>query len=168
MTDRVAVEKVTAMASHDTYVVERQQRIDAPASALYERIVDFHRWRTWSPWEDLDPSLRRAYSGPEQGVGATYEWQGNRKAGAGRMTIADVEADHRVTIDLEFVKPFKSRSTTTFTLQPDGDATVVTWSMTGQKTLMTKVMGVFMSMDKMIGPDFEKGLARLKANAESV
>jgi hypothetical protein len=151
----------------DTYVVERRQRVDAPPAAVFDRLVDFHRWRTWSPWEDIDPSLQRTYRGPDAGVGATYEWEGNRKAGKGRMTITDVDTNAGVTIDLEFLKPFKSRTTSEFRLERVGDATDVTWTMTGPKTFMTRVMGIFTSMDKMIGPDFEKGLGRLKAEAEA-
>jgi carbon monoxide dehydrogenase subunit G len=155
------------MGGPDTYEVERRQRVDAPPAAVFDRIADFHRWRAWSPWEDLDPNLGRTYSGPEAGVGATYEWEGNRKAGKGRMVITDVDTNKAVTIDLEFLKPFKSRNVTVFTLEPDGDATEVTWTMTGPKTFMTRLMGVFSSMDKMIGPDFEKGLQRLKTDAEA-
>jgi hypothetical protein len=154
------------VAGSDTYVVERQQRVGAPPSALFDRIVDFHRWRAWSPWEDLDPNLQRSYSGPDAGVGATYEWEGNRKAGKGRMVITDADPNEAVTIDLQFFKPFKSRSTAVFRLTQNADGTDVTWTMTGPKTFMTKVMGIFTSMDKMIGPDFEKGLERLKADAE--
>ena len=109
--------------------------------------------------------MERTYGGAESGVGATYSWSGNRKAGEGTMRIADVD-DSRVTIDLRFVKPFKSESKTEFLLRPEGDATHVTWRMTGPKTLMTKVMGIFKSMDSLIGPDFEKGLRKLKADAE--
>ena len=151
----------------DTYVVEREQRIEGPPAAAFERIVDFRRWRSWSPWEEIDPNLWRGYEGAESGVGARYEWAGNRKAGVGRMEITAVQPDESVTIALEFIKPFKSKSTTEFTLQPDGATTVVRWTMTGPKTFMTRFMGIFMSMDKMIGPDFEKGLARLKVDVET-
>ena len=150
-----------------TFVVEREQRIEGSPGAVLERIVDFRRWRSWSPWEETDPELRRTYSGTESGVGAIYEWAGNRKAGTGRMGITALAPDESVTIDLQFLKPFKSHSTVEFTLRPDGEATVVRWAMTGPNTLMTKVMGIFSSMDKMIGPDFEKGLARLKADVET-
>jgi hypothetical protein len=151
----------------DTFVVEREQRIEGPPAAVLERIVDFRRWQSWSPWEEIDPNLSRAYSGAESGVGAIYEWAGNRKAGAGRMEITAVQPDRSATIDLQFLKPFKSRSTAEFTLRADGATTVVRWTMTGPKTFMTRFMGIFMSMDKMIGPDFEKGLARLKTDVEA-
>jgi uncharacterized protein YndB with AHSA1/START domain len=150
----------------DTYTVERTKTVNAPADKVYAQIVDFHNWRNWSPWDDLDPDMQRSYSGPDAGVGAEYSWSGNRKAGEGRMEITDAVEPSSVQIALEFLKPFKSSSTTTFNLKPQGKATEVTWTMTGPKTLMTRVMGVFKSMDKMIGPDFEKGLAQLKGTAE--
>jgi hypothetical protein len=155
-----------------TYVVERQRSMAAPPSAVFEEIVDLRRWQGWSPWEDLDPDLHRSYSGSERGVGSIYEWEGNRKAGKGRMEITSVEPDRSVTIALQFLKPFRSSSTVEFELEPEGAVagtavTAVTWRMTGAKTLMTKVMGLFTSMDKMMGPDFDKGLDRLKARVES-
>jgi hypothetical protein len=155
------------MGGSDTFVVERRERVEAPRAQVLERIVDFRRWQAWSPWEDLDPDLRRSYSGAEAGLGAVYEWDGNRKAGRGRMEIVALDDAVTVTIDLRFFKPFKSHNTSVFNLRPDGDATSVTWTMTGPKTKMTRLMGLFTSMDKMIGPDFEKGLRRLKSDAES-
>jgi uncharacterized protein YndB with AHSA1/START domain len=150
----------------DSYTVERAATIDAPAERIYEQIADFHRWRAWSPWEDLDPNLQRTYSGAEAGSGAVYAWSGNRKAGQGRMEITDASAPSRIDIDLVFEKPWKAHNTTVFAIRPSGEGSQVTWTMTGPKTLMTRVMGIFTSMDKMVGKDFEKGLARLKAVAE--
>ncbi len=150
------------MAGTGEFEVKRETTIPATRAAVYERLVDFHRWREWSPWEDLDPALSRTYSGPDAGVGAVYEWSGNRKAGAGRMEITDAVESSKVEIALQFLKPFKSSSTTTFELvERDGD-THVTWRMVGPKTFMTRVMGLFTSMDKVVGKDFEKGLAQLK------
>jgi hypothetical protein len=151
----------------DSYAVERSIDIDAPAARIYPRLVDFHEWKAWSPWEDLDPNLARSYSGETAGVGAIYEWSGTRKAGQGRMEICSTSAPDALSIQLDFLKPFKSSSTASFALTSTDTGTRVTWSMVGRKTLMTKFMGVFMGMDKMIGPDFEKGLARLKTLAES-
>jgi hypothetical protein len=151
----------------DTYTVERKIRVDAPASAVYERIVDFHRWRAWSPYEELDPAMDRTYAGAESGVGAVYEWSGNLKAGAGRMEIVDAVDDERVVIDQRNLKPFRSESTTVLALDDSSDGTAVTWSMTGPVTLITRIMGLFKSMDRMVGPHFEKGLARLKTDAEA-
>ena len=150
----------------DTYTVERTTTIDAPADKVYAQIVDFHNWRNWSPWDDIDPDLQRSYSGPDSGVGAGYSWSGNRKAGEGTMEITHAVEPSSVQIALEFVKPFKSSSTTSFNLEPKGEGTEVTWTMTGPMTMMTRVMGIFKSMDKMVGPDFEKGLAQLQGATE--
>ena len=150
----------------DTYTVTRSAHIDAPPARVYAQIVNFRNWTRWSPWEGLDPQLERTYSGAESGRGSVYRWSGNRKAGQGRMEMTDVTEPSRVQIDLAFEKPWKSRNETVFSIEPDGSGSSVTWTMTGTKTLMTKVMGLFTSMDKMIGPDFEKGLARLKATTE--
>lgn len=150
----------------DTYEVQRSVSIDAPADSIYPLLADFRQWQGWSPWEGLDPDLQRTYGGAESGTGATYAWAGNRKAGEGRMEITDSAAGERVVIALDFLKPFKSSSTTRFELSGTGGATTVTWTMTGPKTLMTKIMGIFKSMDAMIGPDFEKGLTQLKGSAE--
>jgi carbon monoxide dehydrogenase subunit G len=151
----------------DTYTVERKIHVDAPASAVYERIADFQRWPAWSPYEELDPDMDRTYAGAQSGVGAVYEWSGNLKAGAGRMEIVDAVDDGRVLIDQRNLKPFRSESTTTFALDDSGDRTAVTWSITGPVTLMTRIMGLFRSMDRMVGPLFERGLARLKADTEA-
>ena len=156
-----------AESARNTYVVERSTNIDATPAAVYGYLVDFHRWVDWSPWEDLDPKLHRTYSGAEGGVGATYAWRGNRKAGEGRMEITAVEPDRSVTVDLRFLKPFKSTSESRFTLVPADSSTRVTWTMTGKQTFMLKVMGIFTSMDKLVGKDFEKGLRHLKALVES-
>jgi hypothetical protein len=151
----------------DTYTVERRIRVDAPASAIYERIAGFHRWRGWSPYEDLDPDMERTYAGAESGAGAIYEWSGNLKAGAGRIEIVDAVEDERVVIEQRNLKPFRSESTTTFTLDDSDDGTAVTWSMTGPVTLITRIMGIFRSMDRMVGPLFEAGLKKLKVDAEA-
>ena len=152
--------------AEDTYTVERSETIDAPPQRVYEQIVDFHRWRGWSPWEDLDPDLRRTYSGADAGPGAVYAWSGNRKAGQGRMEITRASEPSQIDIDLVFEKPWKARNSTVFAIRPSGEGSQVTWTMTGPKTLMTRVMGIFTSMDKLVGKDFEKGLGRLKAVAE--
>jgi uncharacterized protein YndB with AHSA1/START domain len=150
----------------DIYTVERTRTINAPAEEVYAQIVDFRNWRNWSPWDDLDPDMQRSYSGADSGVGAGYAWAGNRKAGEGKMEITEAVEPSSVQVALDFLKPFKSSSTTTFNLKPQGETTEVTWTMTGPKTLMTRVMGVFKSMDKMVGPDFEKGLTQLKGATE--
>lgn len=150
----------------DTYTVERSATMDAPPQRVYDEIADFHHWTRWSPWEDLDPDLERTYTGAESGRGAVYGWSGNRKAGRGRMEITDVTAPSRVQIDLVFEKPFKARNDTVFTIEAQGSGSRVTWTLSGRKTLMTKLMGIFKSMDDLMGPDFEKGLSRLKATTQ--
>ncbi len=152
--------------SADTYTVRRSTTIAAPPERVYGLVADFHRWTAWSPWEDIDPDMRRDHSGPDSGVGATYAWSGNRKAGQGRMTITEATEPSTVRIDLLFEKPFKAHNETVFDIEPDGAGSAVTWTMTGRKTLMTKLMGIVKSMDAMVGPDFEKGLARLRTAAE--
>jgi uncharacterized protein YndB with AHSA1/START domain len=151
----------------DIYTIERSVTIDAPPERVYEQIADFHRWTGWSPWEGLDPDLQRTYSGAGSGTGAVYGWSGNRKAGQGRMEITEASEPSRVQIDLVFEKPWKAHNDTVFAIHPQGPGSRVTWTMAGRKTLMTKVMGLFKSMDALLGPDFEKGLARLKAVTEA-
>ncbi len=147
-------------------VVERKQKISAPPEKVASLIVDFHRWVDWSPWEEIDPQLQRTYGGPESGVGSTYEWSGNRKAGAGKMTITSVTPS-KIDIDLDFTKPFKSQSKTHFDINADGDGSVVTWQVHTPKTMMTRIFGIFMNMDKMVGGDLDKGLTKLNTVAGS-
>jgi uncharacterized protein YndB with AHSA1/START domain len=150
----------------DTYTVTRSATIQAPPEKVWSHVVDFHRWQAWSPWEGMDPNQERTYSGPESGVGSHYAWSGNRKVGQGSMEITEADAPRRLEVALEFVKPFKSSNTTTLELAPDGDGTRVTWTIVGPMTLMTKMMSAMKSMDAMLGPDFERGLAGLKAVSE--
>jgi hypothetical protein len=150
------------------FEVVRSTSIAAPAERVHSLIDDFHAWRAWSPWEDVDPDLRRDYSGPESGVGAKYAWEGNRRAGKGNMEIVS-STPERIGVQLSFEKPWKATNDVAFELAPSGDgsATDVTWRMTGRTTGIAALFGKFMSMDRMVGGDFEKGLARLKTAAES-
>ena len=150
----------------DTFTVERSTTIAAPPGRVYPHMIDFRRWDVWSPWEEMDPNVQKTYSGSEAGVGSKYAWSGNRKVGQGSMEITDAKENSTIDIALEFIKPFKASNSTSFTLTPEGGGTTVRWAMTGQKTFMTRVMGIFRSMDSMVGPDFEKGLAKLKAVSE--
>ena len=150
----------------DTYTVERSVTIAAPPQRVYAQIADLHNWRNWSPWEDIDPDLDRTYSGAESGPGAVYNWSGNRKAGAGRMEVTRTDEPSAVGSG-STSKPWKAHNDTVFTIRPAGEGSAVTWSMTGQKTRMIRIMGIFRSMDSFLGKDFEKGLGRLKATAES-
>jgi len=148
------------------FSVKRSIEIKAPPEKVFALIDDFRQWPKWSPWEKLDPNLRRTLSGAESGRGSVYEWEGDRRVGAGRMEILESVPHTRVDIKLSFLKPFKAENRTVFTITPVGGNSNVLWEMTGTSNLMFKVMGMFMSMDKMVGRDFEKGLAALKAVAE--
>ena len=150
----------------DTFTVQRATSIKAPPDKIFPLIDDFHRWPVWSPWEKMDPDMKRTYSGAAAGKGAAYAWQGNSKVGEGRMEILDDPPPSKVVIKLDFIKPFEGHNTATFLLVPKGDVTDVTWTMDGPSPFVAKLMGVFMNMDKMIGNDFEAGLANLKAAAE--
>jgi uncharacterized protein YndB with AHSA1/START domain len=151
----------------DTFTVERSASIAAAPETVYDLIADFHKWPQWSPWEELDPGMTRTHSGAESGVGAKYAWSGNRKAGQGDMTITQVAAPRQVKIALNFLKPFKASNVTTFTLTPEGRGTKVLWSMTGPEPLLMRIFHFVFNMDKMVGKDFEKGLAKLDKAATS-
>ena len=151
----------------DTFRLERSTVVDASASAVYAAIVDLREWVHWSPWEGLDPNLARTYSADTVGEGASYGWKGNRKVGEGRMVITDATPDERVALDLFFERPFKAQNAVALSLVEADGKTTVTWSMTGELNLFTKILGfVGFGMDKMVGPDFEKGLRQLKAYVE--
>ena len=146
------------------FSLTRGPRVHADTATVHALVDDFREWRKWSPWEGLDPDLRRDYTGPLRGVGSTYRWSGNRKAGEGEMRIRE-STPTSVVVDLEFLKPFRASNVTTFRLVPDGDATDVMWSMTGTRNPAMSLMGRLF-FDKTIGRDFERGLASLKAEAE--
>jgi len=147
------------------YRVARSAAVAAPPQVVYEQIADFRRWAAWSPWAKLDPAMAVDYGGPPLGVGATYHWKGNDKVGEGRMTITRVVPDALVQIKLEFLKPWEQTSLTEFAFAPAPGGTKVTWSMSGTHDFVGKLFAIFMDMDKMVGPDFEKGLATLKEQA---
>jgi uncharacterized protein YndB with AHSA1/START domain len=148
-----------------THTVTRSTTVAAPPERVYPLIADFHQWTRWSPWEDIDPEMHRAYSGNGEGTGAIYAWSGNRKAGAGRMEIVHAEENRLVDIALDFAKPFKASNRTTFTLTPVGDDTEVTWRMQGPRPLVMRLLGFAISMERLVGGDFEKGLSRLRQTA---
>jgi hypothetical protein len=145
--------------------VERTASINAPPEKILPLINDFHRWSGWSPYERIDPAMKRTFSGAAEGTGAVYEWQGNSEVGAGRMEITDTQPS-RVTIKLDFTAPLEGHNVAAFVLVPQGDATTVTWTMDGPTPYIGKLIGVFMNMDTMIGGAFDQGLANLKAIAE--
>jgi uncharacterized protein YndB with AHSA1/START domain len=157
---------VYAATMPDDFRVQRTTSIKASPEKIFALINDLHRWDSWSPWEKMDPAMQRTFSGATAGKGAVYAWQGNSKVGEGRMEIADTSPPSRVMIKLDFIKPIEGHNTAEFTLDPKGDSTNVTWSMYGPSAYIAKVIGVFASMDKMIGKEFETGLANMKAVAE--
>lgn len=148
------------------FSLSRNTRIQADADRVHALLDDFREWQTWSPWEGVDPDLHREYTGPDHGVGSTYHWSGNRKAGEGEMRITESTPD-AVVVDLAFLKPFKATNVTTFAITPAGDATDVTWTMAGTRSALMGVLGSLF-FDKAIGADFEKGLASLKQEAEQI
>ena len=154
------------MTRPNTFRVTRRTKIKGGCDTVRELVDDFRNWSQWSPWEKLDPDMEKTFEGPAEGVGAVYRWSGKGKAGQGCMRI--VEATPTVTIiRLEFVKPFPAEHMTEFLFEPEDGGCEVTWAMYGENTLFSKLMSLFTSMDKMVGPDFENGLANLKRIAES-
>jgi hypothetical protein len=157
---------IIAASKPDGFSVRRAAVVNAPADKVFPLIADFHEWRKWSPWEDRDPDLKRSYGGAERGKGAVYAWEGNKNVGSGRMEILEANSPSLVKIQLDFLKPFEAHNIAEFTMLPQGNATNLDWVMSGPAPFMSKVMQVFMSFDKMIGKDFEAGLAKIKSNAE--
>ena len=147
--------------------VTRSSIIKAPPAVVFGLVNDFHVWEAWSPWAKLDPNAKNAFEGSASGKGAIFSWAGNKQVGEGRMTIIDSQPPELIRIRLEFLKPFNCTNTAEFTFKPEGGGTHVTWSMFGRNKLIGKIFGLFMNMDKMVGKDFEKGLASIKATAES-
>jgi uncharacterized protein YndB with AHSA1/START domain len=164
----VAVGSVLAYAATkpDVFHVQRSASIKAPADKIFPLINDFRSWASWSPYEHKDPAMKKTYSGAATGRGAIYEWDGDKNVGSGRIEIADTSPPNRVAIKLDMIKPFEASNRVEFTLQPRGDATNVTWAMNGHTPYLAKIMHLFLDVDRMVGQDFETGLANLKALAE--
>jgi uncharacterized protein YndB with AHSA1/START domain len=150
----------------DTFRVQRSTRINAPAERIFPLIANLKSMNTWNPFVEPDPAIKIAYSGPDTGKGAAHTWSGNSKVGEGRIEITDAAPSARVNMRLEMLKPMKARNAVEFTLQPNGNTTMVTWTMSGRQPFIGKLMTVFIDCDKMVGSQFEKGLGKLKAIAE--
>jgi hypothetical protein len=162
----IALGIIVAMQPAD-FRITRTATISAPPAVVFAQVNDFSRWQNWSPWAKLDPAAKSTFEGPATGTtGATFRWAGNNQVGEGRMTITESLPSDLVRIELEFLKPFKATNTTEFTFKPEGNQTVVSWSMFGKNNLIGKAMGLFMDCDKMLGGQFEQGLANMKAAAE--
>jgi hypothetical protein len=147
--------------------VTRSTSIAAPPPVAFAQVNDFHKWEAWNPWGKIDPAMKVTYEGAPAGKGAIYTWAGNSEVGEGRMTITESRPSDLILIHLEFFKPMAGVSLTEFTFKPEGNQTVVTWTMTGQNNFIAKAMCLFMNMDKMIGGQFEKGLAAMKSIVEA-
>ena len=159
----VAAILIMAATRPDSFRVERSIRVSAPPEKIFHYVNDFHQWGVWSPYEKLDPSMKRTFGGAAAGKGAVYEWDGNSKAGQGRMEIIDSDEPARIVIKLDFIKPITGHNRATFNFRPAGSGTQVTWSMDGPTPYIAKLMGLFFNMDRLIGADFESGLANLAA-----
>jgi uncharacterized protein YndB with AHSA1/START domain len=157
---------IFAATKPDTFGVQRAASIKAPPEKIFSLINDFKRWDAWSPWEKKDPAMKRTFGAVTVGKGATYAWDGNKDVGQGSMEIVESVTPNKVALKLDFVKPFEAHNLVTFTLEPKGDATSVTWAMAGPTPYFAKIIHVFLDMDSMVGKDFEAGLAGLKAIAE--
>ncbi|MBS2029319.1 MAG: SRPBCC family protein [Deltaproteobacteria bacterium] len=162
----LAVVGVMIVTAPDEFRVERTAHISAPPEKVFALVEDFHHWNAWSPWEKLDPTLKRGFEGAEHGKGAVYTWQGNDQVGQGRMEILEAFSPSKVTIKLDFLKPFESHNTAEFNIAAVGDGTDITWSMHGPNNLVSKAMHLFFNMDKLVGKDFDNGLKNMKAVAE--
>lgn len=162
----VVVVLALAATKPDVFTVQRTASIKAPPEKIFPLINDFKQWTAWSPYEKVDPGMKRTYGATTAGKGATYAWDGNKNVGSGSMEILDAPAPQKVTIKLDFTKPFEAHNIAEFTLVPAGDVTNVTWSMRGPTPFFGKIIHVFMDMDKMVGGSFAEGLGNLKAIAE--
>lgn len=154
-------------AQPSQFRVSRSATISAPAAIVFAQVNDFHNWEAWSPWAKLDPNAKNTFSGPDSGVGAGFAWSGNNKIGAGRMTITESRPNELIHINLEFLRPMKASNLTEFTFKSDGGNTVMTWTMSGKNNFVAKVFHMVIDCSKMIGGQFDKGLAQIKSISES-
>src|SRR5713226_1472049 len=162
----IALVGIVAVQPSD-FRIARTATISAPAPAVFAHVNDFHKWEAWSPWAQLDPAMKQTYGGASAGAGAVYAWAGNREVGEGRMTLIESRPTELIRIKLEFLRPFKGTNIAEFTFKPEGDQTVVTWTMTGENNFIAKAVSLVMNMDRMVGGQFEKGLARMKSVVEA-
>jgi len=149
------------------FSVSRSTSIAAPPEVVFVQVNDLHKWQTWSPWAKLDPNAKIVYEGPVAGVGAAFAWSGNLQVGEGRMTVTESHPNELMLFKLDFVKPMKATNITEFAFKPDGRQTVVKWMMSGKRNFIGKAVGLVISCEKMIGGNFEKGLADMKSLAEA-
>jgi len=155
-----------AASRPDAFRIERSARIGAAPERVFALVDDLQQGCGWSPWENVDPGLKRSYSGPAGGKGAVYAWEGNSKVGVRRMEITESVPHARIVLKLDFLKPFEAHNTAEFTFKPGGDGTTVTWAMFGPSPFLSRLMGLVFNMDRMVGGQFEQGLANLRKLAE--
>lgn len=151
----------------DEFTISRSATMDASPEEVFAQVNNFHKWDDWSPWAKLDPNSTAEFSGPDSGKGAAFSWSGNSEVGEGKMTILESRPHELIRINLEFTRPFEDTSTAEFTFRPEGDRTVVTWSMMGENSFIEKGFCLLMDMDGMLGAQFNKGLASMKAIVEA-
>ncbi len=163
----VVVFVVVVATRPSEFRVARTATISTPAPAVFAQVNDFRKWEAWNPWAKLDPAMKQTYEGAPAGAGAIYAWAGNAQVGEGRMTLTESRPSDLIRIKLEFLKPFKATNTAEFTFKPEGNQTAVTWSMAGKNNFIAKAVHLFMNMDKMVGGQFEKGLAQMKSVVEA-
>ena len=162
----IAVVLILAATKPDTFAVQRSTTVKAAPEKIFALINDFHQWGSWSPYEHKDPAMKRSFSGAERGKGSVYAWQGDKNVGTGRMEILEASTPSKILIKLDFFTPFEAHNMAEFTMLPQGDATTVSWRMHGPAPFMARIMHVFINIDKMVGNDFEAGLANLKRLTE--
>ena len=162
----IAIVLAFAATKPDTFSIERSTNIKAPPETIHALLTDLHKWAVWSPWEKMDPTMKRTFSGAASGVGAAYAWEGNGAVGQGRMEIKGASPT-KVTVQLDFLAPMEASNEVNFVLTPQGDTTHVVWAMSGANNFLAKLMHVFVSMDSLVGKDFEAGLRDLKNAAET-
>ena len=163
----IAVLAVVVALQPAEFRVARNATMSAPAPVIFAQVDDLRKWEGWNPWQKVDPAMKLAFAGPPTGPGASYSWAGNKDVGEGRLTITESRPNDLVRIKLEFMKPFTATNIATFTFKPEGNQTAVTWSMEGRNNFIAKAINLCMNMDKMVGGQFEKGLADMKAVVES-
>lgn len=162
----VVVFVVVVAMQPDDFRIVRSTTIAAPPAAVFAQVNDFQKWEAWSPWAKLDPNVKNTFEGPAAGTGAIFKWSGNSEVGEGKMTLTESRPHELIKIKLDFVKPFEDTSNVEFTFKPDGDKTVITWNMAGRNNFISKTFCLFMNMDKMVGGQFEQGLANIKSVVE--
>lgn len=163
----VALLAIVIALQPSEFRVVRSAAMAAPTAEVFAQVNDLQAWRDWSPWEEVDPAMTRTFEGPSAGTGAVYKWSGNDDVGAGAMTITESRPNELVRILLAFTRPMESECDTEFTFKPDGEQTVVTWTMSGRNNFIGKAFCLFVDMDEMCGSQFEQGLAAMKAIAEA-